>query len=68
MRNANLNYTKVAENTMHDFYLLKLHYGWYAIATPKGAHPDNSEGRTMGGFSTKKAAVAACKSWAIWMK
>ena len=65
---TNTNYIKVTENTAHDFYVVKLHSGWYAFATLKGVHPANPEGRTMGGFTTKKAAVAACKSWSIWMK
>jgi hypothetical protein len=48
--------------------VVKLRSGWYAFATLKGVHPANPEGRTMGGFTTKMAAVAACKYWSTWMK
>ena len=65
---TNTNYIKVTENTAHDFYVVKFYSGWYAFATLKGVHPDNPEGRTMGGFTTKKAAVAACNSWSVCMK
>jgi hypothetical protein len=65
---VNTNYIKATENTAHDFYVVKLRSGWYAFATLKGVHPANPEGRTMGGFTTKMAAVAACKYWSVWMK
>lgn len=65
---VNTNYIKVTENSAHDFYVVHLQSGWYTFATRKGAHPASSEGRTMAGFTTKKAAVAACHSWAVWMK
>lgn len=63
-----INFTYITSNETVDFYIAKIPAGWFAFACVKGFDPNEPEGRSMGGFTTKKAAVAACHHWAQWMK
>lgn len=65
---VNTDYRFICGNDAHDFYICHLGSGWYTFATRKSAHPGNPEGRTMAGFTTKKAATNCAITWCGWMK
>jgi hypothetical protein len=63
-----INFTYVTSNENLNFYIAKIPAGWFAFACVKGLDPHDPTDRSMGGFTTKKAAIAACHCWAGWMK
>ena len=63
-----INFTLIDSNDTLNFYIAKLPAGWFAFACEKGRDPHDPEGRSMGGFSTKKVAVNTCHNWAQRMK
>lgn len=63
-----INFTLIDSNDILNFYIAKLPSGWFAFACEKDRDPQDPEGRSMAGFSTKKVAVAACHNWAQRMK
>ncbi len=58
-------YDLICSNATLDFYVSKTRLGgdWYTEAWIKGTNLCV----TMGGFSTKKAAVECAHKWAEWM-
>ncbi len=56
----------VDTNGVRDFYVMKCDREWYVEAYPTGTM-DNTR-KTIGGFSTKKAALECVQSWKGWMK
>lgn len=63
-----INFIYVTSNENVNFYIAKIPAGWFAFACVKGLDPNDPDGRSMGGFKTKKAAIAACHHWTKWMK
>ena len=56
----------VDTNGVRDFYVMKCDREWYIEAYPTGTM--DTARKTIGGFSTKKAALECVESWKGWMK